>query len=125
MENEAHLPEDLHEPLRRMKAAVDRGNSLIQNFFTKGEQNDLEVLLQWMRNQFLRPLLYELEEETSRSRLEDRLAHLQKGSMRLREALPAATTPSEKNFAERWNSEMDKAICLIQERLRRLDDSTP
>jgi len=125
MDNEAHFPEELHEPLRRMTAEADHGNALIRNFFAKGEPNDLEVLLQWMRNQFLKPLLYDLEEETSRSRLEDRLAHLQKGSTRLREALPVATTPNEKKFVERWNSEMDAAISLVQQRLKKLDDSTP
>jgi hypothetical protein len=125
MENEERLPEGLQEPLRRLKSELDRGNDLMRHFFEKGEQNDLELLVGWMSNQFLKPMLYGLEEETSRSRLEDGLAHLQKGSARLREVLPEATTPNKRKFVERWNAEMDTAISLIQERLRKLDDSTP
>ncbi len=87
MENEEQLPEELQEPLRRLKSEVDRGNDLMRSFFQKGEQNDLELLLLWMRNQFLKPILHGLDEETSKPRLEDALAHLQKGSTRLREAL--------------------------------------
>ena len=125
MDNDEHLTEELKEPLRRLKSGVDRGNTLMQLFFEKGEQNDLESLVGWMSNQFLKPILYGLEEETSRSRLENGLAHLQKGATRLREALPEATTPNKRKFAERWNSEMETAISLIQERLRKPNDSTP
>ena len=125
MENEEHLPEELKEPLRRLKSEVDRGNALMQRFFENGEQNDLELLVGWTSNQFFKPILYGLEEEASRSRLEDGLAHLQKGATRLQEALPEATTPNERKFAERWNSEMNAAISWIQERLRKLDDAKP
>jgi hypothetical protein len=125
MDNEANLPEELREPLRRMAQRVDHPNALIRNLFEKGEQNDLELLVDWLRNQFIKPVLYGLEEETSGSRLENLLAHLHKGSARLREALPETTTPTVSKFAERWNSEMNTAISSIQERLRKLDDSTP
>ena len=125
MENEEHLPENLQEPLRRLKSEVERGNEMMRHFFEKGEQNDLELLVSWMRNQFLKPIIYGLEEETSKSRLENWLAHLQKGSTRFREVSLGATTPSKRKFAERWNSEMDTAISLIQERLRKLEGSTP
>ncbi len=124
MENDEHLPEELKEPLRRLKSEVDRGNALMRLFFEKGEQSDLEALVGWMSNQFLKPILYGLEEETSKPRLEDGLTHLQKGATRLREAVPEATTSNERKFAERWNSEMDTAISLIQERLRKLERST-
>jgi hypothetical protein len=117
--------EQKQEPLRRLKSEVERGNGMMRHFFETGEQNDLELLVSWMRNQFLQPILYGLEEETSRSRLENWFAHLQKGSTRFREVPLGATTPNKRKFAERWSSEMDAAISLIQERLRKLEDSTP
>ncbi len=125
MENEKHLPDGLQEPLRRLKSEAGRGNEMMQHFFEKGEQNDLERLVSWMHNQFLKPILYGLDEETSRSRLENYLEHLQKGVTQFREILPAATDTNKMKFAERWNSEMVVAISLIQERLRKLEDSTP
>jgi hypothetical protein len=120
MEKEEHLPEGLQEPLRRLKSEVVLGNEMMRHFFEKGEQNDLELLVTWMHNQFLKPILYGLDEETSRTRLENCLAHLQKGATQFREVLPAATDTNKMRFIERWNREVDAAISLIQERLRKV-----
>jgi len=69
LEKEPQLPAELQEPLRRLKSECVRGNEMIRRFFENGEPNDLELLVSWMRNQFLKPILYGLEEEMSRSRL--------------------------------------------------------
>ncbi len=125
MENEEHLPEDLQEPFRRLKAEAGRGNEMMRHFFEKGEQNDLGLLVSWMRNQFLQPILYGLEEETSRTILENWLAHVQTGATRFREVPTGTATANQRKFVERWNSELDRTISLIQERLRKLEDSRP
>jgi len=124
MEKERQLPARLREPLRELKAECDRGSEMTRCFLDTGESNDLDLLISWMHNQFLKPILYGLEEEMSRSRLENWLEHLQKQSARFRELTSAAKHPNKKKFAERWNSEIDTAISLIREQLRRLEDST-
>jgi hypothetical protein len=124
MEKEQQLPTELREPLRRLKSECDRGNEMIRHFLDKGEPNDLDLLISQMHNQFLKPILYGLEEEMSRSRLENWLEHLQEQSTRFRELTSAANNPNKMKFAERWNSEVDTAISLIREQLRKLEDST-
>ena len=85
---------------------------MIRHFLDKGEPNGLGLLISWMHNQFLKLILYGLE-------------HLQEQSTRFRELTSAANNPHKMKFAERWNSEVDAAISLIREQLRKLEDSTP
>lgn len=122
MEKDAHLPDGLQEPLRRMMSEAERGNEMIRHFFESGEEKDLELLISWLRNHFLKPILYGLDEETtSRARLENRLTRLRMGAARFREVTFGVTTANKMKFVERWNNEVDAAISQIEEKLKGLE----
>lgn len=123
MDKEQQLPPELQEPLQRLKLEAGRGNQMIRRFFENGEPDDLELLVSWMKNQFLKPMVYGLEEETSKSRLENCIGRLQEQSTRFRELTSAVTNPNQRRFVERWNCEVDAAVSLIRKQLTKLEKS--
>jgi hypothetical protein len=116
MENEQHL----QKHFARMKADIDRMNEIMRRFFEQGDPGDLELLVSWMHDQFLKATIDRLDHEKSRAGLERMLAQLQKQSTKFQESTASAGNPNEKKFIERWNNEVAAAISKVQEQLSKI-----
>jgi hypothetical protein len=120
MEPEQQRRIEFQKHLLRMKSDCDRLNEIMGRFFEKGESNDLELLVSWLHDQFLKATIDKLEYENSRASLERMLAQLQKQSTRFQESTSSANNPNQKKFTERWSSEVADAISKVKEQLSKI-----
>lgn len=124
MEEEQQLPPEFQRHVQRLNSECGRGNEMLRRFFESGEPNDLEALVSWLSSQFLKPMLYGIEIETSRSRLENCLGRLQEQASRFQEMTLQVTDANQRKFVERWNHEVEAGASLVGERLRKIEGAS-
>jgi hypothetical protein len=117
MEDEERQRARFREHALRMQIDVSLANAVVQRFGEKGEPSDLEEIIGFMRQQFLKPTLFSLEYEKSKAGLEQILARLQEQAAKFREYAHRVTNPNEQKFVERWNNEMDTAIAMVTQKI--------
>lgn len=103
-----------------MQADCDRANEKMLRFFEQGDPNDLESVVSYMRDQFLKPTVVRLEYENSRTGLEQMLAQLQKQSTKFQDSTSKVDNPNQKKFIERWSHEVAEAISKVKEQLSKV-----
>jgi len=100
-----------------MQTEVSLANAVMQRFFEKGEPGDLEKIIDFMHQRFLKPTLFSLGYEKSKAGLEQILEKLQEQAAKFREHAHRVTDPNQKKLVERWNNEVDTAIAMVQQKL--------
>lgn len=117
MENDEQGRKEFQKRVLRMQADCDRANDNMQRFFDKGDPNDLESVVSYMHDYFLKPTIARLGRENSKAGLERMLEQLQTQSAKFQEKASKVDDPNQKKFVERWNNEVAAAISKVKEQL--------